>query len=94
MRIRWAEESLADIDRLDAFLRRNSPPAADRAYRTIYDAVLQLSDFPFMGRPLPDGAPGYRELLVSLSGGGYLVLYFVDTQIEILRLRHQREDQY
>jgi plasmid stabilization system protein ParE len=94
MRIRWAKETVADLERLDAFLRSKSPDAADRAYFAIYQGILGLQDFPRLGRPARDAAPHYRELLIPFSEGGYLVLYSFETDIEILRIRHQREDDF
>jgi plasmid stabilization system protein ParE len=91
-RIDWTRRALADLDRVEQFLRAKNPYAAERAVRTILDAVTQLSAFPVAGR-LARG--GFRELPFRFSNGGYVVLYLVhDDFVQIVRIRHMREAGY
>lgn len=91
-RIEWSELAFEDLDRLDAFLRPKNPRAADEAYFAIYEAALRLADFPEIGRPAPNMLSGYRELPVPFSNGGYVILYFYDEWVSVIRVRHMRED--
>jgi plasmid stabilization system protein ParE len=94
VRIEWSDLALTDLDRLDAFLRPKNPQAADNAYFAIYQAAAQLADFPEIGRPALDMRFGYRELPVPFSNSGYTILYYYDTWVSIVRVRHQREADY
>ena len=93
-RVEWSEGAFADIERLYAFLHPKNPRAAGEAYFAIYQAAGQLEDFPEIGRPALDLPRGYRELPVPFSTGGYVILYYYDDWVSILRVRHQREDGY
>jgi plasmid stabilization system protein ParE len=93
-RVEWSDLAFADLDRLDAFLRPKNPRAADDAYFAIYEAARHLEDFPEMGRPVPDMPRGYRELPVPYSNSGYLILYYFDQWVSVVRIRHQSEAGY
>lgn len=93
-KVRWKPEALNDVDERVRFLLPKSPGAAQRALVVIEEAVLRLSDFPEIGRPMPEMPLGYRELLVSFSSSGYRILYLDADPIEILAVRHMREAGY
>jgi len=93
-RVEWSELAFADLDRLDAFLRPKNPRAADDAYFAVYQAASQLEDFPEIGRPALDMARGYRELPVPFSNSGYVILYYYDQWVSILRVKHMSEAGY
>jgi plasmid stabilization system protein ParE len=89
----WTTAALGDLDRLEAFLFENSPPAAARAMAAIMLATRTLAEFPEAGTMREDLDPGHRELLVRFSGSGDVVHYQVDgDRVEILDVRHMRED--
>jgi plasmid stabilization system protein ParE len=91
----WADEALADLERLDSFLRPNSPRAAERAVEAVRDAVAGLRQFPEMGRPAANMPIGYREIIVPFGSGAYLVLYrYLAAPVMILAIRHAREERY
>lgn len=94
VRVEWSDLAFADIDRLDAFLRAKAPQAADEAFFVIYQAAAELVDFPEIGRPATDMPGGYRELPVPFSNSGYVILYYYDGVVSIVRVRHQREAGY
>lgn len=87
----WSNAALADVRRLHGFLRDKSQPAADRAARTIQAAARKLIEFPRVGRESADAAD-VRELPIPFSTGGYLLYYrLLGDRIEVLWVRHQRE---
>lgn len=94
VRVEWSELAFADLERLDSFLRPKNPRAADKAYFAIYEAAAQLGEFPEIGRPVPEMPRGYRELPVPFSGSGYVILYYFDEWISVVRVRHMREGDY
>lgn len=94
-RVTWSGKALADIERLDAFLRTRSPDAASRAISAILDAVEALPDVPSTGRPVAGMNPKYRELPIAFGSGGYLIFYREHGgSIHILAIRHMREAGY
>jgi plasmid stabilization system protein ParE len=93
IKIQWLPQALADVERLDAFLRPKSPEAAARAIYTILDRIELLRTFPDMGRPMLEGTPR-RELIVPFSSGAYIVRYIQENEATtvIIRIRYNRED--
>jgi plasmid stabilization system protein ParE len=84
-------EALADLDRLDHFLRERNPAAADRMLDTITTSLLRLSSMPNLGRPIP--ASSLRARMVQFGKGGYVCLYEVREPLLIVaRVFHTRED--
>jgi plasmid stabilization system protein ParE len=94
VKVVWKSQALHDVNRLVGFLLPKNPTAAARAFKAIEDAALRLGEFPSIGRPLVDMPTGYRALLVPFSSSGYRILYLDADPIEILAVRHMREDQY
>ncbi|HZK98874.1 MAG TPA: type II toxin-antitoxin system RelE/ParE family toxin [Caulobacteraceae bacterium] len=94
-RLVWSPRALADIARLHAFLKSNSPSAANRAVRAIRQGVRLLATHPEAGRPADEMAPGFREWPITFGAGGYLAPYRQqgDTVV-ILAVRHGRERGY
>ena len=84
-------EALADLDRLDHFLREKNPAAADRMLSTIDAGLTRLTTTPHTGRPIP--ASTLRVLIVRFGKGSYVCLYRVTGRAVIVaRLYHTRED--
>ena len=83
--------ALADLDRLDTFLRHKNPAAADRMLMAIINVLTRLTSHPLSGRPLP--ASSLRALIVRFGNGGYVCLYEVrDHKVLVARVFHARED--
>ena len=83
--------ALADLDRLDLFLREKHPGAADSMLAAIHTGLTRLSVLPLVGRPVPDSA--LRALVVSFGKGSYVCLYEVRGQrVLVARIFHRRED--
>ena len=84
-------EALADLDRLDHFLREKNPAAADRMLSTIDAGLTRLTTTPHTGRPIP--ASTLRVLIVRFGKGGYVCLYEVrGPMVLVARVFHGRED--
>jgi toxin ParE1/3/4 len=86
---RISEQAESDLDDAWDYLAQRSEAAADR----LLDSILQRSrlhaQFPLMGRPREDLAPGLRSFVVA----PYVVFYrpFADT-IEVVRVLHGARD--
>lgn len=70
--------------------------AAERALDAIVSRVSGLVHFPNTGRRIEQDGQTFRELLIPFGGTGYLALYQLakDGDVQILAIRHQREDDY
>jgi plasmid stabilization system protein ParE len=55
-----------------------------------------LQDFPFSCRKVDPRNPFLRELVIPFGSAGYVALFEIDdqSQVTILAIRHQREDDY
>ncbi len=83
--------ALADLDRLDQFLRAKNPATADRMLAAIHTSLSRLSTMPLTGRPIPQSS--LRALVVRFGKGGYVCLYEVREQMVLVaRVFHGRED--
>ncbi len=83
-----------DLRHLTEFLMDKHPEDAHDVVEIIIGALSILKDHPEVGRPyqLP-----LRELVISRGKSGYLALYWFNLgadQVEVLRVRHQRESGY
>lgn len=90
----YAQQALADLERLTDFLAESDPAAAAETVGLIEEAVSLLKRHPLIGRPVEQS---FRELVISRGRTGYLALYsFVEAQdaVLILAVRHQREAGY
>ncbi|WP_087633444.1 type II toxin-antitoxin system RelE/ParE family toxin [Caballeronia telluris] len=95
-RVRYTAEARADLLRLYRFLLERDAPAARRALEAIRKAADMLESFPYTCRKVvPDNAY-LRELVVSFGDTGYVALFEIEDEltINILAVRHQREDDY
>jgi plasmid stabilization system protein ParE len=90
-RVTLTPSALADLDRLDTFLREKNSAAADRMLAAFDMAFTRLSENPF-DCPAISGM-GLRARVVRFGKGGYACLYRVSGQAVIVaRLFHARED--
>ena len=90
-RVTLTPGALADLDRLDRFLREKNPSAADRMLAAFDMAFTRLSENPF-DCPAISGM-GLRARVVRFGKGGYVCLYAVRGEsVVVVRLFHARED--
>jgi addiction module RelE/StbE family toxin len=92
----FAEEALADLERIFGFVFERDPDTALEHLAKIRSAVLALDDHPEIGRPAAPGST-LRELIISHGRSGYVALYEFSPQAQIVRvvaIRHQREAGY
>ena len=92
----FAEEALADLERIFEFNLQRHPASAFDHIEKVRSAVLILEAHPEIGRTIGRG-PGLRELVVSRGKSGYVALYEyspVEKLIRVVAIRHQREAGY
>ena len=84
--------ALADIDRLDRFLRPKNPAAANRMLAAFDAAFGRLATNPRLGRRVGE-ADAMRALVVRFGRGGYFVLYEVqEALVVVVRVYHGKEE--
>lgn len=74
MRIEWSLAAQDDLDRIQAYIERDSPRAAERVWWRIYERVELQATMP-LAAPIHRAGPA-RKLVVS--GTPYLVFYVID----------------
>lgn len=91
MRVDWTPRSLADLDRVEAFLQPKSMAAAVALKKRILTALDLLTLTPRMGAPITH-SPGVEIRRIIIDD--YEIRYRLKGHaIQIIRLRHSREDQ-
>jgi plasmid stabilization system protein ParE len=95
-RVRYTAEARADLLRLYEFLLERDAPAARRALVAIRKAAEMLEAFPYTCRKVAPDNAYLRELVVSFGDAGYVALFEIEDErtVNILAVRHQREDDY
>ena len=93
--IRFAEEAIADLERILEFNLERDPARAPDPIEKVRSAVLVLEEHPEIGRPVQGSS--LRELIISHGGTGYIALYEFspsEGMVRVTALRHQREAGY
>jgi len=90
MEIRWSLPAVQDLERICERIERDSPEAARRVAKTIYEGCTRLKDFPDLGRASLRMA-GRRELVFPTLP--YIAVYQVTRHaVEISRIFHGAQD--
>jgi len=82
--------------RLYDFLLERDIVAAEHALDAIKTAVELLRFSPFSCRTALPNNPFLRELIIPFGSAGYVALFEIEsrTTVNILAVRHQREEDY
>jgi addiction module RelE/StbE family toxin len=90
MQVRWSPDAADDLERICGRIEMDSPDAARRVARTIYDGCARLRQFPRSGRNSLR-MPGRRELVFAPLP--YIAVYQVtESAVEISRIFHGSQD--
>ncbi|KEZ16773.1 Addiction module toxin, RelE/StbE family protein [Sphingobium yanoikuyae] len=82
----WHVAALDDLERIVDFIEAQTPAAAERIGNAIRHVAERLPDHPYLYRS--GRVPGTREALVTPN---YVIVYRVTDIIEILAVRHTRQ---
>ena len=91
----FAEEALADLERIFEFNFERDPASALGHIEKMRSAVVVLEAHPEIGRPVRGSV--LRELVISHGSTGYVALYEhspTEGLVRIASIRHQREAGY
>lgn len=86
--ILWADSALQDLGRIDTWYEETDPGKADEATQAAIAAARFLTQYPFAGAVFRDELRKWH-----VADTQYRLFYKVDDEkIEIVRIRHARED--
>lgn len=89
MNLLWARPAIADLAQIHDYIARDSPERAGRFVRKLIAAAEPLTDFPELGRVVPEGDGRHREILVE----PYRVIYrFTGSDVLIVAVIHGSRD--
>jgi toxin ParE1/3/4 len=89
MRVRFSEDADADLESIQAFIRRDNPERAVTFARDLALAAIAIGDVPQAYPRLGSAAdPDLRRK----THGSYLIIYRVREQVEIVRILHGARD--
>jgi plasmid stabilization system protein ParE len=89
--IEWSERAVADIRDLNAYIANDSPYYARQFTGRIIGSVERLTEFPKLGRVVPeaDGRDDVRELIYR----GYRIIYLLQPdRVFVVTVVHGRRD--
>jgi toxin ParE1/3/4 len=90
MEVRWSIPAAEDLEHICEWIGSDTPDAACRVARTIYDECGRLKDFPHLRRPSRRMA-GRREL--TFAPLPYIAVYQITANaIEVSRIFHGAQD--
>ena len=95
-KVRFTPAAEEDLLRLYDFLLEKDLAAAQRALDAIKGAVELLRFSPFSCRKTLTDNPFLRELIIPFGSAGYVALFEIESgnKVNILAVRHQREEDY
>ncbi|SDA36529.1 Plasmid stabilization system protein ParE [Sphingomonas sp. NFR15] len=86
-RLIWSPAALDDLDAIDAYFLEHDVPASN-VFRALDRVAHRLLDYPRLGRALSEP---FR--VMGVRGTDYILIYRLrDEGVEIVRIRHGRED--
>ena len=95
-KVRFTPEAKDDLLRLYDFLLEKNIDAAERALDAMKEATNLLRFSPFSCRKVLADNPFLRELIIPFGAAGYVALFEIESGnvVNILAVRHQREEDY
>jgi toxin ParE1/3/4 len=85
MKVRITRPALDDLDRIHAYISKDSPTAASRVVKRLIDRAMELADAPYQGRKVDE--PNVRVIVVSRFR--YFIFYTIaNEEIHVTHFRH------
>ena len=90
MKILWTEPAIEDLRNLHGYIAKDSDVYASSFVQRIILAVDRLSDFPRLGRMVPEAE---QETIRELLYQNYRIIYRIKSElVEVLTVIHGRRD--
>ncbi len=86
MRVYWTDTAEAQLDAIYTYIAQISPAYALRTVDRITKRSMQIADFPFSGRKVPE----YNlDQIREVFSGSYRIIYYIKPeQIDVLAVIH------
>lgn len=85
MKVVWTEGAADDLEKIAEYIHKESPDAAQRVARAIYDRIMSLQSMPHRGRLRAEDS----SLELVLPSLPYIVLYeIIDEGVFVKAIRH------
>ena len=89
--VRWSDPALDDLEGYRNHIAKDSPFYARQFVERVFDYVEKLTDFPKMGRLVPEAED--RDDIRELIYQGYRIIYLLTTElVEIITVVHGSMD--
>jgi toxin ParE1/3/4 len=85
MKVRITRPALDDLERIHAYISKESPTAASRVVARLLDRAMELADAPYQGRKVDE--PNERVIVVPRFR--YFIFYTIENEeIHVAHFRH------
>jgi len=90
MKVHWTDTAQRHLDAIYHFIAQDSPAYAKRMVDRLTRRSVQIGEFPFSGRSVPEYE---MEQIREVIEGPYRIIYYVKTdQIDVLAVLHGAQD--
>ena len=90
MKVHWTDTAQRHLDAIYHFIAQDSPAYAKRMVDRLTRRSVQIGEFPFSGRSVPEYE---MEQIREVIEGPYRIIYYVKTdQIDVLAVLHGARD--
>ena len=90
MKILFTSRAKSDISEIVDFISQDNPQAARKWAESIFDSIMSLEEFPFIGRIVPEYS---EESIREIIQGQYRIVYKVnqsEEEIYIVAIHHSK----
>jgi toxin ParE1/3/4 len=90
VKVEWTDTALAHLEDIYAYISQTSKRYADAVVDKITSRSIQIADFPYSGRKVPElNIDQIREIYEA----PYRIIYYIKPDgIEVLAVVHSRQD--
>ncbi len=93
MKLKFARQALADLNRLNKFVSTTAPNSLELAAERLLWGFNSIKKYPNIGYQLTRLKNDFRELLVPFGKGNYVIRYRIHkTSTVVLHIWHSREN--
>ncbi len=89
MKLTWSPLAISRVSEIAEYIAKDNPLAAEEWANNIFELVEGLSEFPEVGRTVPEIK---NKMFRELISGNYRIIYkYENVQILILAVRHGKQ---
>jgi len=89
MKLTWSPLAISRVSEVAEYIAKDNPLAAEKWANNIFELVEGLSEFPEIGRTVPEIK---NKIFRELVSGNYRIIYkYENAQVVILTVRHGKQ---